>query len=53
MQEYTKMRIPYKRYQTNTVRTFLGTWNASALRYLGLDHFGRYNTKIWEIQARK
>ena len=33
--EYTKMRIPSKRYQTNTVHTFWGTCSASALRYLG------------------
>ena len=35
MQEYTKMRIPGKRYLTNTARSFRGTWSASALRYLG------------------
>ena len=23
----------------------LGTWNASALTYLGIDHFDRYSTK--------
>ena len=46
MQQYTKMRIPNKRYQTNTVRTFWGTCSASVLRYLSLDHFGRYRTKI-------
>ena len=37
---HTKMRLPNKRYQTNAVRTFWGTSNASDLRYLGLDHFG-------------
>ena len=47
---YTKMRIPEKRYRNNTVRTFSGTQSTLALRYLGLDHFGRYGTKICEIQ---
>ena len=46
MQEYTEMWIPDKRYQTNTVHTLWGTWSASALSYLGLDHFGRNCTKI-------
>ena len=50
-EEYTKMRIPDKRYQINTVRAFWGTWNALAM-YLGLDHSGRYRTKICEIKAR-
>ena len=49
VQEYTKTWILDKRYQTNTFCTFWGTWSASALRYLGLDHFGRYRTKICEI----
>ena len=46
LHEYTKMRIPNKKYQTNTVRTFRGTWSVSALSYLGVDHFGRYRMKI-------
>ena len=46
MREHTKMRIPNKGYQANKVRTFLGTWRALALRYLGVDHVGRYRTKI-------
>ena len=46
MREHTKMRIPNKGYQANNVRTFLGTWRALALRYLGVDHVGRYRTKI-------
>ena len=33
VQEYTKMRIPEKRYQTNKVRTIWCTWSASALMY--------------------
>ena len=33
-QEYTKMRIPDKRYRTNTVRTFWDTRSTSALWYL-------------------
>ena len=49
--EHTKIRIPDKRYQTNTVRTFWGTWSGSALRYLGFVHFGRYGTKISGIQV--
>ena len=32
--EYTKMRIPNKRYRTNTVRTFLDTLSTSALSHL-------------------
>ena len=47
MQENTKMQIPGKRYQTNTVRTFWCTLTTSALSYLGL---GRFGTKIWEIK---
>ena len=43
VQEYTKMQLPGKRYQTNTVRSF---------EVLGSDHFGRYRTKICEIQVR-
>ena len=34
MQEYTEMRIPEKRYRTNTVRTFWDTPSTSALRPL-------------------
>ena len=49
MQEYTKMRIPDKRYRSNTVHTFWGTRSTSAFRYLGLDHFGRFSMKICEI----
>ena len=45
VQEYTELRIPEKRYQTVTVCTFEVS-SASALRYLGLDHFGKYRTKI-------
>ena len=53
VQDYTKMLIPDKRYQTNIVCTFWDTWSTSALRYiLGLDHFGRFSTKICEIQVR-
>ena len=36
VQEHTKMRIPGKRYRTNTVRTFWDTQSTSALRYLVL-----------------
>ena len=50
--EYTKMRIPYKRYQTNKAHAFWGTWRASALRYLVLGHFGRYGAKICGIQMK-
>ena len=52
VQEHTKIWIANKRYQTNTIRTFESTWSASALRYLGLDHFGRYRTKICETQVK-
>ena len=52
LQEYTKMRIPNKRYRTNIVCTFWVTQHTSALRYLGLDHFDRFDTKICEIQVR-
>ena len=45
--EYTKMRIPSKRYLTNTARTFCGSRSASGLRYFGVDHFGNYCTKIY------
>ena len=34
------MRILNKRYRTNKVRTFWSSGSNSALRYLGLDHFG-------------
>ena len=47
MHEYTKMQIPSKRYLTNTAHTFRGTCSASALRYLGVNHFCRYRTKIY------
>ena len=46
MHEYTKIRILDKRYLTNTARTFWGSWNGSALRYVGADDFGRYRMKI-------
>ena len=46
--EYTITRIPNKRYQTNTVRTFWGTRRTAALSYLGVDHFSRYCTKYTE-----
>ena len=52
VQEHTKVKIPNKKYQTNTVHTFWGAWSAWALRYLGLDNFGTYHTKISEIQVR-
>ena len=52
VQEYTKMRIHDRKYRTNTFCTFWGTRSTSASRYLGLDHFGRYHTKICEIQVR-
>ena len=52
VQEYTKMRIPDKRYRTNMVCTFWGTWSASAWRYLGLDHFSRYCTEICTVRVR-
>ena len=52
VQEYTKMQIADKRYQTNTVHTFYGTWSTSALTYLSLNHFPRYRTKICEMQVR-
>ena len=41
-----------KRYRTNTVRTLWGTWSASALHYLGVDHFGRSRTKIYRKQEK-
>ena len=47
-----KMRILNKRYITNTASTFWGTWDASALSYLGLDHFGKCCTKICRIQVK-
>ena len=50
--EYTKMQIPKERYLTNMARTFWGTWSASALKYLGVDHFGRYRTKIYEKEEK-
>ena len=50
--EYTKMRIPSKRYQTNTFRTFWGNWSASALRYFGVDRFGKSRTKICGKQEK-
>ena len=46
------MRIPNKKYQTNKVYTFSGTWSASILRYLGVDHFGRSRSKICRKQER-
>ena len=46
------MQIPDKRYRTNTARTFRGTTGASAKSYFGLDYFGRYGTKIYEIQVK-
>ena len=49
VEEYTKMQILDKRYRTNTVHTFCGIQSYSALKYLSLDHFGRFSTKIWEI----
>ena len=52
VQEYTKNWILDKRYRTNTVRTFWGTQSTSALSYLGLDHFGRFCTKIYEIRLK-
>ena len=42
------MRIPGKRYRTYTVHR--DTWSASALSQLGVDHFGRYCTKIYGKQ---
>ena len=50
--EYIKTRIPKKRYQTNTVRTFWDISNASALRYLGVDHFGLYCIKTEGKQGK-
>ena len=50
--EYTKMRIPDKMYQTNTVRTIWGTWTASTLRYLGVNHIGKSRTKICGKQEK-
>ena len=50
--EYIKLRIPKKKYQTNTVRTFWGTWSTLDSRYLGVDHFSRYCTKIYEKQEK-
>ena len=46
MHEYTKMRIPHKRYRTNTAPT------ASSLRFLDLDHFGRYARKFGKCKVR-
>ena len=44
----TKMQIPDKKYRTYTVCPFWGTWSVSALRYLGLDHFGRIpHESLW------
>ena len=50
MRKYTKIQVPNKKYQTNTIYTFGGTWSASALRYFGADHFDRYHTKIYGKQ---
>ena len=51
--EYTKMRIPGKRCLTNTAGTFWDSWNGSALRYLGVDHFDRYRTKIYGKEEKR
>ena len=51
-QEYTKMRIPDKRYLTNTVFYFLRYWEYLSFEVLGLDPFGKFGTKICEIQVR-
>ena len=50
--EYTRMWIPDKRYRTNTARTFRGTADASATKCFGLDHFGKYGTKICGIPVK-
>ena len=50
--EYTKMRIPGKMYLTKTARTFWASWSASAWRYLGVDHFSRYRTKIYGKEGK-
>ena len=50
--EYTKMQILNRRHLTNPARTFWGTWSTSALRYLGLDHFGRPRTNTCRIQVK-
>ena len=46
------MRIPNKRYKTNTARTFRGTGDGAAAKYFGLGHFGRYGTKICGIKVK-
>ena len=45
------MRIPDKRYRSNTALTFWGAWDASALSYLSLAHSGRHGTKTCGIQV--
>ena len=39
MHKYTKAETMARRYRTYTVHTFWGSLDASALRYLGVDHF--------------
>ena len=48
----TKMQMLIKRYRTYRVCVFWGTWSASVLRHLSLDHFGRLRTKICGIQMK-
>ena len=47
------MRIPDKRYRTNTVSYFLRYWEYLSFEILGAEHFDRFGTKIWEIQVRQ
>ena len=46
--EHTKMRISNKRYNTNTARIFWGP----SFEALSSDHFGRFGTKICEVQVK-
>ena len=50
--EYTKMQILNKKCQTNMVHTFWGTWTDWVLKYLDLDHFGRYRTKTCGVKVK-
>ena len=52
VQEYIIIQIPNKRYQTNTVHNFWSTLGTSALRNLGVDHFGSHRTKIYRKEEK-
>lgn len=50
--EYGKMRITNKTYQTNMVLFFLRYLECLTFEVLGVDYFGRYHTKIYEKQNK-